>query len=312
MPTCPTVDFGAQQGDTLPQAQSRGADLFIKHGCLLARNVFSPAYVAQLYDAYAENYQLYFQDRAFPDALRVGDKRTQITVDIKGPFNSPQLYANPCIFPVLKTLLSERMIVGSVGSVVSLPGAQDQHVHRDHPALFERPDVYAAGEAVIPWLPPYAITVVVPLVPLNAINGTTRVWPGSHLVRQSEARQLPYLDPVADVGDCLLMDYRLLHGGTANCSGNIRPILYNVYYRPWFRDTYNYSKQDPIQLSDDEYMRIPTEFRRLFDWQRQAARSYVPASAGIAAQGPATPLRRNESCFCGSGRRYKECHGRPG
>jgi hypothetical protein len=83
------------------------------------------------------------------------------------------------------------------------------------------------------------------------------------------AQQQPQFDPVADVGDCLLVDYRLLHMGMANRSDNVRPILYNIYQRPWFRDSKNYAKQEPILISDDEYAKIPAQHRRLFSWLRR-------------------------------------------
>jgi len=60
-----------------------------------------------------------------------------------------------------------------------------------------------------------------------------------------------------------------LHAGKANLSANPRPILYNMYCRPWFRDSRNYRLQRPIQISRDEYFRIPEEFRSLFHgWRR--------------------------------------------
>jgi ectoine hydroxylase-related dioxygenase (phytanoyl-CoA dioxygenase family) len=189
-------------------------------------------------------------------------------VDIKGPFNSPQLYANDFILPVLKLVLGDQLILGGFGSVVSLPGALDQHAHRDHPSIYELPE----SEATEPWvdmlLPPYALNLIVPLVPLNAHNGTTRLWVGSHLVVKSRTHQMPIVDPVADLGDCILVDYRLLHCGTANRSTSPRPILYNLYCRPWFRDSRNFRKQRPVRISRDEYALVPEQFRHLFAWRR--------------------------------------------
>jgi ectoine hydroxylase-related dioxygenase (phytanoyl-CoA dioxygenase family) len=79
---------------------------------------------------------------------------------------------------------------------------------------------------------------------------------------------MPSVDPAADPGDCILVDYRLLHCGTANRSPDPRPILYNMYCRPWFRDSRNFHKQRPVRISPDEYMRVPVQFRHLFAWRR--------------------------------------------
>jgi hypothetical protein len=98
-------------------------------------------------------------------------------------------------------------------------------------------------------LPPYALNAI---VPLNATNGTTPLWLGSHLVPKSKAMQMPDVDPVADVGDCLRVDYPLMHAGNANHSASPWPILYNMYCRPWFRDTQNYRQQRPIKITREE------------------------------------------------------------
>lgn len=265
MTTCPAIDFGAVENSKRPDAVQEAAELFLEHGSLLVKRAFSLDYVGELYRAFVDTYRAYFEDREFPDALNVGGKRTQITVAIEGPFNSPQLYANPFILPLLEVVLGDQLILGSSGAVVSLPGAPHQHAHRDHPNIYELPESEATDAWVDMLLPPYALNLVVPLVPLNSINGTTRVWLGSHLVPKSRTLQMPIADPIVDLGDGLLFDYRLLHGGTANRSESPRPILYNMYCRRWFRDSRNYRKQQPIRISHEDYMRIPAQFRHLFD-----------------------------------------------
>ena len=266
MSTCPTLDFGARQNSERPEAVQEATELFREHGCVLLKGVFGRDYMAQLHRAFVDTYHPYFEDREFPDALKVGEKRTQVTIAVHGPFNSPQLYANHFVLPVLKLVLGERFILGSFGAVVSLPGAPNQHMHRDHPNIYE----LSEAEATEPWvdivLPPYALNCIVPLVPLNSTNGTTHLWLGSHLVPRSKAGEMPNVDPIADVGDCLLVDYRTLHAGNANHSANPRPILYNMYCRPWFRDSRNYRKQRPVRISREEFLRVPEELRYLFGW----------------------------------------------
>jgi len=268
MSAFPTIDLGARHESERPQLFQEAAELFLEHGCLLVKGVFDQDYIAQLHRAYLDTYHAYFEDREYSDALNVGNKRTQVTVDIKGPFNSPRLYANDFILPLLKLLLGDQLILGGFGSVVSLPGAPEQNAHRDHPNIYEVTEAEATKAWVDMLLPPYALNLIVPLVPLNAISGTTRLWVGSHLVAASRTQQMPSADPVADLGDCLLVDYRLLHGGTANRSANPRPILYNLYCRPWFRDNVNFRKQRPISISLEEYSQVPAQFQHLFAWCR--------------------------------------------
>ena len=102
-------------------------------------------------------------------------------------------------------------------------------------------------------------------VDLNERNGTTRVWPGSHRVWTDEkAKQLPSRDIIAPIGSCILMDYRLLHGGTANRSERLRPILYLIYHRPWFKDYVNFLKVLEISVPTGEIDSIPEAYRKWF------------------------------------------------
>ena len=193
---------------------------FASKGVLAIENAFAPEFIASLRKAFMTDYARHLVDRETNETLKVGDKRILVPVEVVGPFNTPQLYANPFVFPLVQDMLGEECILGSFGAITALPGAEDQHVHRDHPFLFHE-------EAIDTAMPAYAVNVIVPLVDIDEHHGTTRVWPGSHRVwAEGEARQLPSEDPVAPVGSCMLMDYRLLHGGTANHSEQVRPILY--------------------------------------------------------------------------------------
>ena len=258
--TSEEVEDGVIGQDTLQKAKN----LFNANGALLLENAFSSNFVRDLHACFISRYSAYFDDKVYPDARHVGDKRNMVTVELEHPFNTPDLYANPLVFPIIKQLLGRRCIVGSFGAVISLPGSEDQSIHGDHPRLFDDDGVGTAT-------PSFAITLVVPLVELNETNGTTRMFKGSHLVPLEEAATMDHQDPVAPIGSCLLMDYRLLHGGTANRSDQVRPILYLVYHRPWFRDCVNFGKQSPLQMKDREYRRVPGAYRHLFSWARSGS-----------------------------------------
>jgi ectoine hydroxylase-related dioxygenase (phytanoyl-CoA dioxygenase family) len=229
--------------------------LFRVHGFLLLEDIFPAEQIDALRAAYVDRYSGYFFDTDHADALEVGDRRFMITVDIEDPFNDSNLFANPFILPIIKRLLGENCILGSFGSVAALPGAPDQHRHRDMSLLFDSP--------LESMLPSYAITLIIPLVDLGETNGTTRVWKGSHAVTPGGDNNLPSQDPKVPVGSCLMMDYRLLHAGTANCSALVRPILYLVYNRPWFRDSLNFQKQPALRVSRADYEKMDREHRAL-------------------------------------------------
>ena len=230
-----------------PRTIERAEKLFRSHGAIWLENVFPVALIKKLAKAYHETYTSVSLSQLKKRHAVVGDRRFMITVNLERPFNTPKLYANPILSQVLTSLLGSQFSISSFGSVVTLPGAEDQPIHFDHPPLFE-------SEKDCNSLPPHAITVVVPLVDIEEETGSTAIWEGSH--RKAGARdQLVSLmsepswsgsvHPLPKLGDAYLMDYRVIHGGMANSSDQARPILYLVYSRPWFRDCLLYTSPSP-------------------------------------------------------------------
>jgi hypothetical protein len=234
---------------------------FADAGVMVFDDVLPSALVADLHDAYGTIYANYHHDREFSDALSVGDKRTMITIAVDGPFNDPDLYVNPIVFPLIKKLLGDDVILGSFVSVTSLPGSLDQKAHIDMPLLFE-------AERISPELPSYSLTLVIPLVDMNATNGTTAFFPGSHKVISDDIPGSEPVAPYVPVGSALLFDARVWHGGTPNRSAAPRPVLCNTYQRSWFRDTVNFLSQSPLVMDPAEWTKIPDQHRYLFDWAR--------------------------------------------
>lgn len=189
--------------------------------------------------------------------LRVGNERVMLSVKLQGSFLNPQVYANPLLLAVLQQLLGADIVIDSFTCVLAMPGAAEQHLHRDHGGLFPAQIELESN------LPPYAVTMVAPLVDLTPETGTTRLFPGTHRGGEQHASQLPYTDR----GNCFLFDYRLLHQGTANQSDIARPVLYVTYARPWFIDVGNFRRQPRIRIDPDDVRQIPQEhwplFRRL-------------------------------------------------
>jgi ectoine hydroxylase-related dioxygenase (phytanoyl-CoA dioxygenase family) len=208
-------------------------------------------------------FELYDQrgNRGIVDnCLEVGDRRFMMTVDVSGPFNDSEVYANPFCFPIVNALLNGQAVIDSFGAVCALPGAAAQHVHTDHPPLFP--------EAPLgPLLPCHAVTVVWPLLEPDTTSATTAVWPGSHRDAGTD-EETPSFDQAyplrATSGSVYLMDYRLLHAGTANAAPHARPLLYIVYSRPWFTDAANFHRQPKIRITRDDLRLVPDRFRSLF------------------------------------------------
>jgi hypothetical protein len=130
----------------------------------------------------------------------------------------------------------------------------------------------------------------------------------------------------------MLLDYRTLHTGLPNQSAAMRPILYMVYARGWFSDDATHFGVNSPDMSLEDYRSLPESahpvlYRALSQAVRNPGVQIDRAELGRAApgRGPALargPVRdpndasswgkvgRNDPCPCGSGRKYKQCHGR--
>ncbi len=251
------IASGSLRADTFLVAKQ----IFHNKGVLMIENAFNAQFIKSLADLVSEDSAHLLDDYNNSEALVVGHKRLMLTLELKGALNSASLYANPLLMTLIQELLGPNFILGSLGGVISLPGAEDQHFHRDHPFLFRQESIDIA-------MPSFAINVLIPLIGLNENYGTTRIWPGSHrLFAAEEALALPSYDPIAQPGSCLLLDYRLVHGGTANVSPVARPLLYAVYHRPWFKDFVNFRKFAALRISAEEFANVPEDYR---EWFRHA------------------------------------------
>jgi ectoine hydroxylase-related dioxygenase (phytanoyl-CoA dioxygenase family) len=195
---------------------------------------------------------------------------------------------------------------------VSHPGAPQQHPHRDHDHLFPHPGVATN-------LPIYAVNVAVPLIDVDMETGPTGVWLGSHRWGQRVAVQANSMTALPlQRGDCMLLDYRTLHAGLANRSEWTRPVLYMVYARRWFFDDVNYINRIPLDMPLEHYEELPGSARPLLvrafsyamlaRWRETDTRQVVvpPVGKNSLAWGK---TGRNEPCPCGSGKKFKQCHG---
>ena len=147
------------------------ASLFQQQGVLSIGNAFTRNFVAKIAKAFSQRYASLSPSELARRHALVGDNRYMISIEISPPFNSPKLFANNAILSVLHELLGPDCIVSSFGSVLALPGADAQGVHFDYPPLFESEELCVS-------LPPYAITLVVPLIDLDDMTGSTAVWEG--------------------------------------------------------------------------------------------------------------------------------------
>jgi hypothetical protein len=254
------------RGSLSPPTQAAALAALQAHGCVLLRGLFAPALIDALRGEYRTQYGA--QDasdmaalaaRAAPNPiLEVGPARYEITLRMQGAFADPDLFANPALLGIAMTLLGGDLRLSGMTAVVSYPGATLQHAHRDHPLLF-------AEGAIASNLPVYALNAAVPLIDIDSETGPTGVWLGSH--RWPAAAPMPGIDSVTQVpllrGDCLLLDYRVLHTGLPNRGARVRPILYMVYARGWFYDEINHLGRPSLDMSPEQYTALSPSQQQL-------------------------------------------------
>ncbi len=248
-------------GHLSDESRATGVQAMQRLGFLQINNVVSRELASALFHAYNERHSPEGESSPRQICYPVGHRRDIVAVDLAPPFNDPRVYANPYFFPILNELLGGVAALNSFGAVCAFPGAKAQYVHVEHPALF--------GETNLePILPCTALTVVLPLIDLDTEVGTTAVWLGSHRDLAPPPLADRRLDaafiPTPKLGSMYMMDYRIVHGGTANNSDRPRPILYAVYSRPWFSDLNNIKTPLRLRMSPEDRALVPDAFARLF------------------------------------------------
>jgi Phosphotransferase enzyme family/Phytanoyl-CoA dioxygenase (PhyH) len=249
----------AAAGIARPELAQLGAEMFHEYGFLQIDNAFPVELIQTLQKAFFERYSAYFQTENHPDTLHVGDMRYMLTVNMEKGFDATHLLGSSTVLPIIKRVLGDDCVLGAYTAVISLPGARDQRIHKDHPALFPQTPFHYT-------VPPFTAQIIIPLVPLNEMTGTTRFYKGSHKVKTTKSEALGHQDPMAGLGSCLLNDYRCAHRGLANRSDLVRPILTMIFNRPWFRDYANYGNQPPLRLPRVSYDAMTEEVQDLVSW----------------------------------------------
>ncbi|MBI2386555.1 MAG: phytanoyl-CoA dioxygenase family protein [Elusimicrobia bacterium] len=200
--------------------------------------------------------------------------RYAAVLPFEGPFLDPGFYADPKLRAMLAALLGEDYRISSLETVIAMPGAYRQHQHIDAPIRFDRS--VGGKKIVFPGdlsaLPPYAVTLCVPLCDVTEENGPTAIWRGSHRAalrarppgEKEVARRFPVERMAGPFGRSFFFDYRTFHGGMPNLTSEPRPVLMFVFTRSWFRDPNTADVFPRLVVSRRSLARVPERHRPLF------------------------------------------------
>ena len=170
-----------------------------------------------------------------------------------------------------KAMLRPEYKVDSVGLLVSVPGAPDQIPHHDG---WLYPD-----ETLDRLLPTFALAVAMPLVPLDAISGSTAFWRGSHRAASPLVEGPADFVPEVPLGSVLLWDFRVQHAGLANRGTQPRPIIFTVLSREWWVEVQppEATRYEKLQVARD----VHAAFRPRWKSRFSRARLVDPTPAAI-------------------------------
>jgi hypothetical protein len=223
----------------------RACAILRREGVVVLDNLVDPALLGDCLREIEERYP----DHASPDPVHKlgsypGRHTAPLVVD--GRLANPAIFAPPILMHIASALLGEERIIESLGLLVSRPGSPNQGRH---------PDGLLYPETRLdPLLPPFALSVAIPLVAIDATNGTTGFWRRSH--REACAEGPPDFAPVLRLGSALLWDFRTHHSGRSNQGDEPRPVLFSVHSRDWW--------QEPRTVKASEYRKLQIS-RRVHD-----------------------------------------------
>lgn len=148
---------------------------------------------------------------------------------------------NECAIQVTHGVLGDGVANDFYSGNTALPGG--------HVAQPVHGDIVHLWPGIEPATPPFSLVINLPLVHTSAHNGSTELWLGSHrinrygldgdikvpveeLERQRAVR--PPIQPSIEVGDMLVRDMRMWHGGTPNHSNEPRPMIAMIHWIHWW------------------------------------------------------------------------------
>ncbi|MEQ7123745.1 phytanoyl-CoA dioxygenase family protein [Actinopolymorpha sp. B11F2] len=239
---------------TTPEASSPGAEAhgegllddarlsatlrtFRDSGMVIIRNAYDADRIATLRASYDD---LLAQERSAPNGSRSvqptdGQNHIQMQMPLLPPFADVDVVAHPVVAQVLAAVLGTDYRCCLYNSNTAFPGSTHQQVHRDAGPVF--------GSGLGVPTPTTGVVLNIPLCDFTEENGSTEVWPGSHLIVDhpddagaeltDRARALASARFNIPVGAIALRDLRLWHRGTPNQSDGARTMLAIVYQRSW-------------------------------------------------------------------------------
>jgi ectoine hydroxylase-related dioxygenase (phytanoyl-CoA dioxygenase family) len=207
-------------------------------GFLVLENVVDRAHLAVLRDRMLEDLPLVLAREDVPFNFHPGN--VQQDAPPFPPYLFRDVLVNELVIQVTRAILGPGVKNAYYSGNTALPGDYWQPVH---------PDVAQLWPGLPHATPAFGFVVNVPTVDMTAENGSTQLWPGTHLdttytfdqaqVRVPEDRLAhrrairPPLQPAVPCGGVLIRDIRLWHAGMPNRTATPRPMIAMIHWCSW-------------------------------------------------------------------------------
>lgn len=158
------------------------------------------------------------------------------------PYLFRDILVNEQVIAVTSSLLGSGVRNAYYSGNTALPGGRRQPVH---------PDVGQLWPGLEQATPAFGLVVNVPVVDTTPENGSTEIWPGTHLdttysVGQGAARiseealaphraARPPIQPEIRAGSVVIRDMRLWHAGMPNHTDRARPMIAMIHWVRWWK-----------------------------------------------------------------------------
>jgi hypothetical protein len=252
-------------GIILPEHLSQARSALQQDGIVILKDVVEVAHLEFLHERMRSDLETILNRPDVPFQFNTGN--VQQDPPPFPPYLFRDILVNPIVVAVTKSILGPGLKNTFYSGNTALPGGTRQPVHSDTNHLW--PDLEVAH-------PAHMLVVNVPVVDMDARNGSTEIWPGTHLdttmgaqmstiqvpVEALDRRRavVPPLQPTVKRGSVVIRDMRLWHAGMPNLTDQARPMIAMIHIVRWLPSgKMTFAKGSEEFLADSDLV-TPAEF----------------------------------------------------